>query len=139
MSRRMIVIVAAAVVLLAVLVAVNASAQRTLVTTSPKLILTGGLTGSPVQLFGHVTLVEGYAIPTFHGSHSLIALRDTPGKTIAVLSDQDSLQNLLETALATGNLVGIRGQKYAKAPTPLGGTWSVDVYYVTGVTLYNMK
>jgi hypothetical protein len=31
-----------------------------------------------VELFGHVTLVEGYALPNFTGCYALVALRDTP-------------------------------------------------------------
>jgi hypothetical protein len=92
-----------------------------------------------VELFGHVTLVEGYAIPNYTGCHALIALRDTPGKTIAVMTTELRLQSLLETALSTGNLVAFWGQKLVNPPTPMGGTWSVEVYSTFGVILYNMK
>jgi hypothetical protein len=51
------------------------------------------------ELFGHVTLVEGYALTSFTGCHALVALRDTPGKTVAVLTSEQRLQSLLETAL----------------------------------------
>jgi hypothetical protein len=92
-----------------------------------------------VELFGHVTLVEGYALPSYVGCHALVALRDTPGKTIAVLTSEQRLQSLLETALATGNLIAFWGQKLSSPPTPRGGTWTVDVYGIDGVILYNMK
>jgi hypothetical protein len=92
-----------------------------------------------VELFGHVTLVEGYALTNFTGCHALIALRDTPGKTVAVLTSQHRLQTLLETALSTGNLIAFWGQKLTHPPTPRGGTWSVDVYNTDGVILYSMK
>ncbi len=92
-----------------------------------------------VELFGHVTLVQGYSVPSFKGCHALVALRDTPGKTVALLTSAKRLQSLLETALATGNLIGFWGQKLASPPTPMGGTWSVDVYSVISVILYNMK
>jgi hypothetical protein len=92
-----------------------------------------------VELFGHVTLVEGYALPNFTGCHALVSLRDTPGKTVAVLTSQHSLQTLLETALATGNLVAFFGQKLVQPPTPRGGAWSVDVYSIDGLILYSMK
>src|SRR4029078_11144701 len=94
-------------------------------------------TPPPVELFAHVILVEGYAIPSFNGCHALVNLRDFPGVTIAVLTEQLRFQTLFETALATGNLVDIRGTKYSTPPTPLGGTWNVDVYSCTGVILYN--
>jgi len=92
-----------------------------------------------VELFGHVTLVEGYALPNYNGCHALVALRDTPGKTVAVLSTQHRLQTLLETALATGNLIAFWGQKLLNPPTPRGGTWAVEVYGIDGVILYSMK
>jgi len=77
-----------------------------------------GLTGNMVELFGHVTLVQGYARPNFVGCHALIALRDTPGKTIA-------------------NLVAVWARKYTDPPSPRGGTWNTDVYYIDGVILYD--
>jgi len=91
-----------------------------------------------VELFGHVTLVEGYAIPAYVGCHALVALRDTPGKTVAVLTSEQRLQSLLETALATGNLIAFLGHRLLNPPTPRGGTWSVEVYAIDGVILYNM-
>jgi len=95
--------------------------------------------GQTVELFGHVTLVEGYSLTTYTGCHALVALRDTPGKTVAVLTPEVRLQSLLETALATGNLIAFWGQKLSNPPTPRGGTWIVDVYGIDGVILYNMK
>lgn len=92
----------------------------------------------PVELFGHVTLVEGYALPSYVGCHALVALRDTPGKTVAVLTPETRLQSLLETALATGNLIAFWGQRLTNPPTPRGGTWAVEVYAIDGVILYNM-
>jgi len=91
-----------------------------------------------IELFGHVTLVEGYALAGFTGAHALVALRDTPGTTIAVLTKQHRLQTLLETALATGNLVDCWGSLLSNPPTPRGGTWNVDVYGINGVILYSM-
>ena len=92
-----------------------------------------------VELFGHVILVEGYALTTYTGCHALVALRDTPGKTVAVLTAELRLQSLLDTALATGNLIAFFGRKLAHPPTPRGGTWAVEVYSIDGVILYNMK
>src|SRR5512144_2467804 len=92
-----------------------------------------------VELFGHVTLVEGYALTNFVGCHALVALRDTPGKTVAVLTSEQRLQSLLETALDTGNLIAFVGQLLANPPAPRGGTWQVDVYGIDGVILYSFK
>jgi hypothetical protein len=88
------------------------------------------------ELFGHVTLVEGYALPSYKGVHALVALRDTPGKTIAVLTTEHRLQTLLETALATGNLVAVWGTRLLVPPTPRGGTWAVEVYGTDGLIVY---
>ena len=95
------------------------------------------LGGQTVQLFGHVTLVEGYALPQFTGCHALVALRDQPGKTVAVLTSMHNLQTLLETALATRFLIAFSGLKATNPPTPLGGTWNVDVYLIDNINLYN--
>jgi hypothetical protein len=92
-----------------------------------------------VELFGHVTLVETYVVPSYKGFHALVALRDTPGKTVAVLTTETTMQTLFETALSTGNLIAFRGSKNPHPPTPLGGTWAVDVYNIHGAILYNMK
>ncbi len=89
-----------------------------------------------VEMFGHVTLVEGYALPQFTGCHALVALRDTPGKTVAVLTTEPRLQTLLQTALATTHLIAFLGQKMTNPPTPRGGTWGVEVYSIDGVILY---
>ncbi|MCX7899336.1 MAG: hypothetical protein N2444_04505 [Methylocystis sp.] len=84
-------------------------------------------------------MVEGYALPNYVGCHALVALRDTPGKTVAVLSSETRLQSLLETALASGNLIAFIGQRLFNPPAPRGGTWSVDVYGVDGVILDSFK
>ena len=91
-----------------------------------------------VELFGHVILVEGYALTNYTGCHALLALRDSPGVTVAVLTTEVRLQSLLETALATGNLVDCWSRLLTNPPTPRGGTWAVDVYSIDGVILYNM-
>ena len=91
-----------------------------------------------VELFGHVTLVEGYDFTSYTGCHALVALRDTPGTTVAVLTAEHRLQTLLESALATGNLIAFWGNQLVSPPTPRGGTWAVDVYGIDGVILYNM-
>jgi hypothetical protein len=49
------------------------------------------------------------------------------------------LQSLLETALATGNLIAFWGEKLTNPPSPRGGTWAVDVYAIDGVILYNVQ
>jgi hypothetical protein len=92
----------------------------------------------PNQLFGHVSLLEVYTLPNFEGFHALIALRDYPGKTIAVMATQHYLQTLLETGLATGNLVAVNVAAPA-SPNPLGNGWNVDIFKMTGGILYSFK
>jgi hypothetical protein len=91
------------------------------------------------ELFGHVILVEGYALPGFAGCHALVTLRDNPGQVVAALTTDQRLQTLLETALATGNLIAFRGQLLGNPPTPRGGTWAVDVYGIDGVIVYDVR
>lgn len=92
------------------------------------------------ELFGHVTLVEGYDLNTYKGCHALVALRDTPGTTVAVLTTNLGLQSLLQTALQSGNLVAFWGTLSSSPPTPRGGTWGTTrVYSIDGIILYNTK
>ena len=104
-----------------------------------KLSDAGSAAGPTVELFGHVTLVQGYGLSSYVGCHALVALRDTPGKAVAVLTSEPRLQSLLEGALATGNLVGLRGRRLKHPSAPLGGTWTVDVYGADSVILYNTR
>jgi hypothetical protein len=93
--------------------------------------------GSAVEVFGHVTLVQVYSLSSYVGCHALVKLRDTPGKTVAVLTSEPRLQSLLEAALSTGNLVAFWGHKLRDPSAPLGGTWTVEVYGADSVVLFN--
>jgi hypothetical protein len=91
-----------------------------------------------VELFGHVTLVESYETNGYIGCHALVALRDTPGTTIAVITTSERHQLQFDAALTTDNLIAFRGSLLTNPPTPLGGTWAVKVYgNVLSVILYN--
>jgi hypothetical protein len=68
-----------------------------------------------------------------------VALRDTPGKTVAVMTTEVRLQSLLEAALTTGNLIAFLGSLLLFPPTPRGGSWTVEVYPIDGVILYSFK
>jgi hypothetical protein len=114
----------------------NTLMMSTLIAMTVLLVFGGVAYSAEVELFGNVTLVEGYALKNFTGCHALISLRDTPGKTIAVITSEQRLQSLLETALATGKLVAFWGQKLPNPPLPRGGKWGVDVYSTSGVILY---
>jgi hypothetical protein len=93
-----------------------------------------------VELFGHVTLVEGYDVQNYKGCHALVSLRDKPNTTVALLTTSLTIQPLLETALATGKLIAFRGSLLTNPPTPLGGTWAVPVYgNIVSVILYNFN
>lgn len=94
---------------------------------------------SKEELFGHVTLVQGYNLASYVGCHALVALRDTPDKTVAVLTSEQRLQSLLEGSLATGNLVAVWGHRLKNPSAPLGGSWTVDVYSLDSVVLYDKK
>ncbi|HWR09546.1 hypothetical protein [Sporomusa sp.] len=90
-----------------------------------------------VQQFGHVTLINCYALS--NSCYAVVELRDPPGKTIVVRSSEQRLQSLLETALATGNLIAFVGQTVFVQSPPRGGTWNMEVYSIDEVTLYNKK
>ena len=89
-----------------------------------------------MELFGHVTLVEGYDLPRFKGCHALVELRDEGNRTVAVLTESLRLQALLEAALGSGHLIAVDGKKLADPPSPTGGKWGVDVYSADRVILY---
>jgi hypothetical protein len=137
--RKTVVTFVSIILALAVAIAIASSSARQPISATGLRGVVAAQGAGAVELFGHVTLIEGYALPTFTGCHALVALRDTPGKTVAVMTREDRLQTLLETALATGNLIAFRGRRNPSPPTPRGGTWSVEVYDVDGVILYNMK
>lgn len=92
---------------------------------------------SSVQLFGHVTVIVAYDRPHFSGCYALVALRDPPANTVAVLTSEYKLQSLLENALSTGYLMSFEGIQLINPPHPGGGVWDVDVFGIDQVTLYN--
>ena len=94
---------------------------------------------APVELFGHVRLVERHGLTNFNGAHAVIELRDHPGVMVAVLTKQFRLQSLLESALTSGNLVAFMGTLLPVPPAPRTGTWAMDVYTIDGVTLYSAR
>ena len=93
----------------------------------------------PVELFGHVRLVENHGLANFEGAHAVIELRDHPGVMVAVLTKQYRLQSLLESAVTSGNLVGFMGTPMPVPPAPRTGNWAMDVYTIDGVTLYSAR
>ncbi len=102
------------------------------------------LPGPNKQLFGHVVLVQAYDIrqgmpgtyPDYSGTRALVALRDDPGVTVAVVTTNDRLRGALELALATGNLMYFSGREDFTPYMPLGGTTTVDVYDIYEVCVY---
>jgi hypothetical protein len=92
-----------------------------------------------VGFFGHVTLVEGIGLTNFVGCYAVVALRDTPGKEVGVVTSEQRLQSLLETALATGNLIAFSGHQLAYTPWGGPGTAADDLYGINLVTLYSSK
>ena len=138
MRKRAVTLVGIILGVAAVIAIVSAAAGQGTLTTGLKAGVAPASAGA-VELFGHVTLVEGYALPNFVGCHALVALRDTPNKTVAVLTRNQNLQTLLETALATGNLIAFWGRRNPSPPSPMGGTWAVEVYDISAVILYKAR
>ena len=76
-----------------------------------------------VAFVGHV---EGIVLTTFVGCYAVVVLSDSPGKEIGVVTSEQRLQSLLETALATGNLVmGIKSSMSRGLKTPPCRTISI--------------
>ena len=98
--------------------------------------------GPRVVLNGHVMFIEGYALPHFVGCHAGFVLDDT-GKTVAVLTSDQRMQGLLETALATGFAVQLTAQQYTKNPPDPWGSgpqWgTTEVYNPVTLILWNFK
>src|SRR4030095_4972149 len=94
---------------------------------------------APVELFGHVRLVETHRLANFDGAHAVLALRDHPGVMGAVLPKQYRLQSLCESAVTNGNFVGFMGTLLPIPPAPRSGDWAMDVYSIDGVTLYSAR
>lgn len=90
-----------------------------------------------VQLFGHVSLINCYVLS--NSCYAVVELRDTPGKSVVIRTAETRLQSLLETALATGNLIAFVGQGVLVQSPPRGGTWNMEVYAIDEITLYNRK
>ena len=89
-----------------------------------------------VAFVGHV---EGIVLTTFVGCYAVVVLSDSPGKEIGVVTSEQRLQSLLETALATGNLIAFSGHQLAYTPWGGPGTAADDLYGINLVTLYSSK
>ena len=91
---------------------------------------------STKQLFGHVTLVQSYAVLSGDTGYCLVRLRNST-KTVAVFTNEAHMYATMRTGLTTGNLVNFVGKKLTNPPTPRGGSWGVDVYEPVSFTVYS--
>ncbi len=96
------------------------------------------LSENTTQLFGHVTLVNGYDSDMYKGCHALIKLRGE-NKTIVVLTEAHRMQSLLQTALVGNKLVSVHAFRYSTPPTVSPGSWVAgsEVYLLERAILYN--
>ena len=90
-----------------------------------------------VAFAGHVKLVEAIVLPTFIGCYAVVVLNDPPGKEISVVTSEQRLQSLLETALATRNLMICYGHQIFHVPWAEDTAVQDDLYRINLVTLYN--
>ena len=88
-----------------------------------------------VAFAGHVRLVEGVVLTTFVGCFAVVVLND--GKEISVVTSEQRLQSLLETALATGNLMHCYGHQIFHVPWAEDTAVQNDLYAINIVELYN--
>ena len=91
---------------------------------------------STIQLFGHVILVQSYAVLSGDTGYCLVRLRDEP-RTVAVFTDEPHMYGTMRTGLETGNLITFVGELLTNPPTPTGGSWAVDVYSPTSFAVYS--
>jgi hypothetical protein len=103
----------------------------------PESAPAAGTTPAPVELIGHVKFVERNAPTNLDGMRVLIELRDPPGVTVALVTRQLRLQALIDSALASGNLIACLGARLAAPPAPRGRNRAVEVYSIDGVILYS--
>ena len=96
------------------------------------------LSENTTQLFGHVTLVNGYDSDMYKGCHALIKLRGE-NKTIVVLTEAHRMQTLLQSALVGNKLVSVHAFRYSTPPTVSPGSWVAgsEVYLLERAILYN--
>jgi hypothetical protein len=90
-----------------------------------------------VAFVGHVRLVEGIVLTTFVGCLAVVVLSDPPGKEIGVVTSEQRLQSLLETALATGNLMHCYGHQIFHVPWAEDTAVQDDLYRINLISLYN--
>ena len=98
------------------------------------------LSENTTQLFGHVTLVNGYDSDMYKGCHTLIKLRGE-NKTIVVLTEAHRMQTILESALVGNKLVSVHAFRYSTPPTVSPGSWVAgsEVYLLERAILYNQR
>jgi len=90
--------------------------------------------GPRVELFGHLKLVQADTTVGYPDFYAAITLRDTPGKVIGVLTSEQRLQSLLQTAFITGNLISFNAQEFTS-----NSNTETDLYRLNSVTLYSDK
>jgi hypothetical protein len=86
---------------------------------------------------GHVRLVEASVLTTWVGCYAVVVLNDPRGKEIGVVTSEQRLQSLLETALATGNLMICYGHQIFHVPWAEDTAVQNDLYAINIVELYN--
>ena len=102
------------------------------VVTRPPAVL-----GPLVDISGNVIFVSGYAVANFVGCQATLSLVNAPDTWFFVVTSEQRLQSLLESAYATGKTITVRGQKFVNQPINHfdGQTWTpgADVYSLAAV------
>lgn len=92
-----------------------------------------------VEMFGDVTLVDGYALPNFRGCHALISLRDQP-RFLAAAQASSPPEHLLlhwrpaaaENAIVHSSIKIERGKHRKTKQIGVPSCWSSNVTGATG-------
>ena len=84
---------------------------------------------APVELFGHVRLVERHGLTNFNGAHAVIELRDHPGVMVAVLTKQFRLQSASRYIrhARRGSRTSWRGARVTPPGRTTGPFWSSGI------------
>ena len=88
-----------------------------------------------VGFSGHVKLIEASVLTTWVGCYAVVVLNDPPGKEIGVVTSEQRLQSLLETALATRNLMICYGHQIFHVPWAEDTAVQNDLYAINIVEL----
>ena len=98
--------------------------------------------GSPpawIELFGHVVVLNAFALANGAGCTAPISVRNEPPRSVTLYTAEPRLQTVLETALATGHLISALGHAITADSVPGTSGVTGELIEIKEVVLYNNK